>query len=130
MRTRVALVTMAALGTGLVGGCPITETRTNNQGGGSLLTAGVKLLNAQLANLTPDEVQILVDRVDERKASLEIDLSDEQAQAIVDFLRANNLSSIEAVAAVINNPGALVIPESLEALVEAGDLPDIRRVRP
>lgn len=131
MFTRKIALAAAAASLAGIAGCPTTgESRTENQGGGSVVTAGIKVLNSNLAALTADEVQILVDRVDERKPNITIDLTDEQAQAIVDFLADNGLTSISAVAAVIQNPDGLVIPPSLEALVEAGDLPEIQRVVP
>lgn len=113
------LLTMA---TGCVG-----DPRTSNQGGGNLLTAVSKLMDGQLQKLTPDEWQILGDNLPTLAAEYGIDpgdiqipsLTDEQAAAIVDFLIAHNLNTLEEVAMAIQS-GAIGeddIPPELLGLI-------------
>lgn len=110
------------------GGCPLIPSRTTNQGGGNILSAGAKIVGGQLTGLTPDEVQIVTDTVaDVAGATDAPQVTDEQAQAAVDFLRANNLNSIHDLSSFIeqaaNDPDSVVIPPSVMALLEAGGLP-------
>ena len=112
-----------------IGGCPLSPSRTNNQGGGNILSATVKVVGGQLTGLTPDEVQIVADTVKNVTGNTEIpEITDEQAQAAVDFLRANNLNSIEDLSSFIeqaaNDPDSVVIPPSVIILLEAGGLPE------
>ena len=80
-----------------LGGCPFVQTRTNNQGGGNLITAGLKIANDNLGGLTPDEIQILTDLAISQ-ANLPIPaLTDAQAAAIVQFMDDNNLTTIADV---------------------------------
>lgn len=121
-RNGVRLLVFGAVLT-LATGCPMaTESRTANQGGGSLLTAGAKVAGGNISNLTPDEIQIVMDKAIELKPSLAISpLSDTEAQAVVDFFQANNLNTLDDVVSLIqaaeNDPSAVVIPASVEAVL-------------
>jgi hypothetical protein len=80
-----------------LGGCPLVQTRTSNQGGGNLITAGLKIANDNLGGLTPDEIQVLTDLAISQ-ASLPIPaLTDAQAAAITQFMDDNNLNTIADV---------------------------------
>jgi len=106
-------------------GCPQPVTRTNNQGGGSILTASLKIAGGQMSQLTPDEIQILADTLTSSRSELALPpLTDEQAQAVSDFLVAHNINTVDDIQRVIDeaesNPGSVVIPDSVRQLFEAG----------
>lgn len=108
-----------------LGGCPMAgPERTTNQGGGNILSATSKITGGQMTKLTPDEIQIALDTVSNVSEAINIELTDEQAQATVDFLVANSLNSIEDIEAFVveaeNDPDSVQIPESLQALIDSG----------
>ena len=59
-------------------------------------------------------------------------ITDEQAAAAVEFLQVNNLNTIADIQAFVQeaaeNPGSVVIPDSVLDLIEAGNLPDLSGV--
>ncbi len=124
MRIKHGFVAVAVCGLGLLGGCLGAASRTNNQGGGSLLSAVLKYQN--LTALNPDEIQIVTDfiieNVEEVPEQVE-PLTDDQAAAVVEFIDDNNLNTVAAVQALIDNPGDVVISDNvrqvLEAMIEA-----------
>lgn len=123
MRNLKAITLSAALlaALPLLTGCP--DARLSNQGGGSLVSAGVKVAGNQISALTPDELQVLSDTaasaIDDPQFSNFV-LSDDEAEAISDFLTVNGLNSISDVQEAVNNPNSLTVPESLQSLVESG----------
>lgn len=127
LRFRVLLCVTAAL-TATLAGCvfPAAPARTSNQGGGNLITLGVKVTQGQLTTTTADEWQILFDTVSEANASLDVELTDDQAEAVVDFLVENNLDSFQDIEDLITqveqDPSLIeqiVIPDSLMTLITA-----------
>lgn len=117
---KFGIVTLAAaLSLATVGGCPGSDARTSNQGGGSLLSAGSKVLNERLSSLTPDEVQIATDIILTQPDSLIDPLTDDQAQAIVNILNDNNLNSLDDIQNAIDNPGNFNISEEDQKILEA-----------
>lgn len=124
MTTRKFLGLLAAGGlTVCLTGCPTTDTRTSNQGGGSLITAGAKVLGGEISNLTPDELQIAADTAadvsdDPRLSGFALD--DDDAAAIVEFLEVNGINTVEDIQRLADNPDALEVPESLQTLIDGG----------
>jgi hypothetical protein len=113
----------AVVGTSwLMGGCllPAFDSRTSNQGGGTIVTAVNKVTSQQLARLTADELQILADAFSELSPDVNITLTDEQAQAAVDFLVTNEVNSFADVETLANDPDAAEVPESLQAIIDSG----------
>lgn len=110
----------------LIAGCPSTDSTFTNQGGGNLITAVGKVLGSNIDALTPDELQVMVSAVGEFNPQFAYELTDEQAAAGIDFIEANNIRSIEDIEALIaqaeQDPGSIVIPESILALIEAGGI--------
>ena len=116
------IVTTALLITAV--GCFEVDTRTSNQGGGSLLSAGMKIAQDDIGGLNPDELQILSDEAPAIAAQFGVNLgelgtlpslTDDQAAAIVQFFAANNVSTLEDVerlAQQIDN-GQVVVPQIL-----------------
>lgn len=121
-------------------GFSFTPTRTNDGGGGNVLTAGLKVAGGQLGSLTQDEVQTLSDTV--RAAVLAVDpnatvapeMTNEQADGFLDFLTANNLNSLDDVSTFASNavqdPSIIVVPATLvnayagTAIVDSGGAVD------
>lgn len=92
--------------------------RTNNQGGGNIFTAGLKVANNNLSSLTPDEVQILADFVMEQEGITTVDpITDNQAAAAVQFLQDNNINSIADIENL--DPNTVVISDDVRAAIEA-----------
>ena len=109
----------------LISGCMLSTpgSRTNNQGGGSLLTAAMKFNANNLSALTADEVQIVTDELISRYG-LPIDqLTDEQAAAIIQFMADNNLNTIEDFQALqyadIND---IIISDDVRDVLESDDV--------
>jgi len=103
-------------------GCP--DTRTSNQGGGSVVSAASKLAGGNVGDMTADEWQIASDNLPMLADFAGIDtggvqipeISDEQAQAIVDFLQAYDIRTIDDLYALDFNE--VEIPEVLQSLVD------------
>lgn len=101
--------------------CIGLNPRTTGQGGGTLITAGAKVLGGTMTTLTPDEIQLLGDQIAARSTRFAgIEITDEQAEAASDFLVANDIDTIAELQALIDNPGGIEIPESVQALIDAG----------
>ena len=49
-----------------------------------------------------------------------VEITDEQASAAVDFLEANDLNTVNEIKALVDNPGSITIPDSVQALLDAG----------
>lgn len=115
----VLLVSASSLFTGCLG----LDPRTSNQGGGTLISAGAKVLSGSMSTLTADEIQIIGDEVASRSTRFNgLEISDEQAEAASDFLVVNGLNTVAEIQALVANPGSVEIPESVEALIDAGAL--------
>ncbi len=129
---RMGLCVLAAVVLIAVVGCP--DPRTTNQGGGSLVTVATKLMSnpsdPPIGDLNPDELQILTDNLTTLAGQLGYSLpegvtisslTDEQAQAIEDFLDDNGvtyLSDLENLASSIES-GEIELPAALQDLAEA-----------
>ena len=112
----------------LVAGCPISPlgSRTNNQGGGNLITAALKYSDNNLGALTADEIQIVSDQVIAQQGLAVDPLTDEQAGAIVQFMDDNNLNTIEDFQALENKDiSEIVISDSVRAVLESEEVLDI-----
>ena len=112
----------------VVTGCPLAMpgSRTNNQGGGSLVTAGLKFANDNPGSMTADEIQIVSDLVIEQ-AELPIDpLTDEQAGAVITFIDDNNLNTIEDFRALqYADIDDLVISDEVREVLESEEVLEI-----
>jgi hypothetical protein len=129
---RMGLCVLAAVVLIAVVGCP--DPRTTNQGGGSLLTVAAKLMSnpsdPPIGDLNPDEMQILTDNLAMLAGQFGYSLpegvtisslTDEQAQAIADFLDDNGvtyLSDLQNLASSIES-GEIELPAALQDLAEA-----------
>jgi hypothetical protein len=95
---------------------PVVPERTSNQGGGTILTATGKVLDGQMTQLTADEVQIVMDQISDLDPQLDLTLDDDQAQAIVDFLAANGIDSLDDFQDL--TPGTIQLPQGVAQLFE------------
>ena len=98
-----------------INGLLLTE-RLGNQYGGDLRTAYTKVIAPDFLDLTPDEIQVYGDEasVANREGTLNVNLTDGEAQAIVMFFEANNISSPTELEAFLNDTANSV----------PGDIPD------
>ena len=108
-----------------IAGCPMAAapTRTSNQGGGNIVTAGAKIAGGSITSLTPDELQVITDKAVELNPDITIpEVTDEQAAAAVDFIVANDLNTLDDVVNLVEqaqqDPNAVVIPDSVQAVLE------------
>lgn len=90
----------------------LAEERTVNQFGGDLRTAYVKVTEPNFRALTPDEIQVYGDGASEVDATITLELTDQEAQAIADFFDEENLSSAEGLEAYLDDPSNEV-PEEI-----------------
>jgi len=100
-------------------GCPWVAPPEN------AVTWAVKAATSRLTETTPREWQAVVERVDERIPAVDISLTAEQAQAIVDFVQANDLDSIQEIVSLVedakNDPSVIEeieIPDSVMDLFD------------
>lgn len=127
-KRRVVLGALCGVMLVFVTGCPFAMPgdNTNNKGGGSLITAGLKFANDNLGALTADEIQIVTDLVIEQ-AQLPIDpLTDEHAAVVVTFIDDNNLNTIEDFRALqYADIDDLVISDEVREVLESDQVLEI-----
>ena len=100
----------------------LDDERLANQFGGDLRSAYEAVTEDRLDELTPDEVQIFGDAASEVASSVNYDLSDEEAQAIVDFFQGNDISSQDELIAFLDDP---INVASISADIPDGALNDL-----
>ncbi len=76
----------------------LQEVRLGNQFGGDLSSAYNKVMEDQLSEMTPDEVQFYGDATDQ------VTLDDAEAQAIVDFFNDNDIDSLTELEEFLDDP--------------------------
>ena len=124
---------MMSVGLLAIAGCGY-DSRLADGGGGNLLTAGSKVVGGQMTEMTQDELQVLSDQLltialttspELADSPFNAPLSNDQADALLDFLKANSLpgqggaglNSIEEVIAFAeaarSDPRILVVTQSL-----------------
>ena len=134
--SRIGLCVLSAVVLTVGVGCP--DARTSNQGGGSLLTVMTTLLSnpecLPIGELNPDELQILMDNLQMLAGQFGYSLpegviisslTDEQAQAIADFLDDNGivcLSDLQNLASNVES-GEVEMPDGLMELTDVLGVP-------
>lgn len=133
MNTRMLIgATLLALLALSLGGCPAMQPQQVGdvlQGGSSPVQATAKFAQGKLGALNPDDVQLLPEIAEDLSQTFpqiqDFDLpeiTDDQAQAVVDFFDANNVETFEDLEAVIQqaqeDPSSIVIPDSAIAVLE------------
>lgn len=95
--------------------------RLGNQFGGDLRTAYAKVTAPDFQALTPDEIQIYGDAASQLDSAddLNVTLTDDQAQKIVEFFFRQDISSAEQLEAYLDAGG------SVPAAIPAGVLEDL-----
>lgn len=90
----------------------LRDERTGNQFGGDLRSAVGKVVGAQFASLTPDEIQIYADEASAADGPLNVTLSDAQAQAIVSLFADENIQAAVDLDAFLDDPANVAgLPE-------------------
>ena len=82
----------------------LTSERTANQYGGDLRSAYDKVKSERFNELTPDEVQLYGDEASDVDDGISFTLTDEQAQAIVDFFQDNSVATRNELIAFLDDP--------------------------
>ena len=113
-----------------VGGCPIAslDSRTSNQGGGSLISAVPKLINGEMTSLSPDELQLITDFLIQQNQdpNLILDpMTDDQAQALAWFIEDNQINSLTDVEYLINNPDEVVLSDRVLEYLESDEAAEL-----
>lgn len=121
---RTAWLGVVGLGLGLLTGCP-------SQSEGNLITALSKVAGGTMTDLTATEVLILIDRIGDVNPQVAgITVTETEADAAVEFLQANDINTVSDIQALVNNPAGIVVPDSVESLVESVSLPEAAAFRP
>lgn len=114
---------LACVGLVTLCGCP-TTTHDCSDDQAAAVSAATKFLTCGLLDISACEIQAVAQVVSTANPVLNIIVTTEQAQAAVDFLHANNVACLVDLQRLIvqsqQNPGSIVIPESLQALADAG----------
>ena len=125
---RLVSVGLCCLTLVLLTGCPFaaSDARTSNQGGGSLLlTALPKVLNGQMTQLNPDELQLLSDFILEQAPTTTRDtvetLSDDVAEALSWFIDDNDINTLDDVTYLIEHPDQIVVSDDVEQFLNSDD---------
>ena len=82
----------------------LTSERTANQYGGDLRSVYDKVKDERFNELTPDEVQLYGDEASDVDDEISFTLTDEQAQAIVDFFQDNSVATRNELIAFLEDP--------------------------
>ncbi len=113
----------ATLSLSTLGGCPLGG-RLGNQGGGTLVSAALKVVSQRMTTITPDEIQQVTDFISDISQDIDIVVDDAQAEAAVDFLVENNVNGLEDIQRLSEqaqaDPDSIVIPDSLQAIIDSG----------
>ncbi|MEP0845268.1 MAG: hypothetical protein HRF50_00445 [Phycisphaerae bacterium] len=100
-------------------GCPTAPAE-------NVITLGIKAATGQLTTSTPREWQALADRISQASETVDVSLSDAEAGAIVDFVQANDLNTVQEIRDLIQqareDPSSVdvVIPDSVYTLFGEG----------
>jgi len=102
---------------------PTPTERTTNQGGGSLVSAMSKVTDGDIAAWTPDEIQILGDKITELNPDDDpMSFSDAQAAALSEFLVDNDVNTLGDWDGVMDqynaDPSSVDIPDGAEELFD------------
>lgn len=123
---KIGVLALCGAALGMTAGCPFVDSRTSNQGGGTLLTAVDKVTTQSLGSLTPDEIQILGDTFSAVQDTVDVFITDEQAGDAVLFMLEHNINSFDELRLFIEeaqqNPDSVEIPESLLRFAESFDI--------
>lgn len=122
-----SIVGLCAASLALALGC---GANAGNGGGGNIITAASKVVFGTMSKLTPDEIQILVEAVNQSNLSnVDVTIDDAQSAAAADFLKANDVNTIQDIQQLVsdieNDPNSVVVPPAVVALIAAGDLPEV-----
>lgn len=127
--TKKWVVGLCSMSLALALGCG-ANAGNGGGGGGNIITAASKVVFGTMSRLTPDEIQILVEAVNQSNLSnVDVTIDDAQSEAAAQFLKANDVNTIQDIQNLVNeienNPDAVVVPPAVVALIAAGDLPEV-----
>lgn len=103
-----------------LGGCPMAST-CNESDLLAVIPALQKINDCGLKELTSCDVLVLANAVETFADDVQLDITTEDADAVVEFIHANDLSCLEDIEQLlteaIQNPGSVVIPDSVFELL-------------
>jgi hypothetical protein len=80
----------------------------------------IKAATNNLTEATAGEWQALAEKIDEFVPEVEVSLTDEQAEAIVEFVQANDIDGVQDIQDLIeqaqSDPDSITIPDGFEEL--------------
>ena len=113
-RSLISLVGISCVLTLFITGCFATAPVENE------LTWALKAANGQLSQTTANEWVAVANTISQAVPGVDVSLTEEEAQAIVDFLVANDVDTIDDLVALIEqaqaDPGSIEIPDSVMTL--------------
>ncbi|MBL8880991.1 MAG: hypothetical protein JNG88_17895 [Phycisphaerales bacterium] len=105
-----------------LGGCPQGDS-CDSANPVVLIQAATKFANCGMQDLTTCELRVLAATVSELSPDVDITINEEQAQAAIDFLKANDVNCLTDLQQLIitaeSNPAAIQIPDSLQQLIDS-----------
>jgi len=115
------LVIFSSLALIVLVGCPRVAPPENE------VTWAIKAATGHLTQATPREWQAVSEVIDSRIPQVDVTLTDAQAEALTDFIRANDLNTVDEIVQLVEeaqqDPNSvvseLVIPDSVTALFTA-----------
>jgi hypothetical protein len=85
----------------------LQDRSLGNQFGGDLRSAYLKLTAPDFTELTPDEIQVFATRAPEVDEEVDVNVADDQAQAIVNFFNGFDIRSSEDLQAHLDGGGSV-----------------------
>ena len=121
-RSIIKLGALGVLVMTFVAGCPSVQPE-------NAITWGLKASTNQLTQTTPTEWQAIVSKINDLTPDANVSLSDDEATAIVDFVQANDLNSMQEIAQLVedaqsdpNSVSDIEIPDSVIGLFQDADM--------
>ncbi|MGE0481284.1 MAG: hypothetical protein AB7Q17_12510 [Phycisphaerae bacterium] len=122
MKTRRVFgwIGLAAAACANLGGCPMAST-CDESNLLAVIPAIEKINGCGLKELTSCDVLVLANAIETFAQDVQLDIGVQDADAVVEFIHANNLVCLEDIERLLNeailNPGSVVIPDSVFELL-------------
>lgn len=125
MRSKSVVLWVVIGAVGLLAcGCSLSlpGSRTCDQGCSDPVQATSKILGNDVGGLNPDDVQVLTDLAMQVSGVAFPEVTNEQAAAVVSFLQANGITTLQSLQAKIAqaeaDPSSIVIPDDVLAVLQ------------
>lgn len=118
---KVAGLAAAVSGLASMGGCPQASCESGDPT--ALAAVAAKVTGCQMQAITACEFKLLVKTASDASPEIDASLTDEEAQAAVDFVALNNIKCFEDLQAIYDcvqvDPSCAQIPDSLQKLIDS-----------